>query len=119
MKRVIFSTRSFNTATKVIYVESEVLTAVVMKSSIFWDITPCSPVKVNPRFGGKYFHLQDRRISLLATCFHDGFLLNLFFQLEDGGDIFLRNVCWLSTNYKGVISQKTEPFKSIAAKKQE
>jgi hypothetical protein len=26
----------------------EVLTAVVMKSSIFWDITPCSPLKVNP-----------------------------------------------------------------------
>jgi hypothetical protein len=25
----------------------EVLTAVVMKSSIFWDITSCSPLKVN------------------------------------------------------------------------
>jgi hypothetical protein len=24
---------------------SEVLTAVVMKSTIFWDITPCSPLK--------------------------------------------------------------------------
>jgi hypothetical protein len=24
----------------------EVLTAVVMKSSIFWDITPCSPLNV-------------------------------------------------------------------------
>jgi hypothetical protein len=30
----------------------EVLVAVVMKSSIFWDITPCSPLKENPRFGG-------------------------------------------------------------------
>jgi hypothetical protein len=28
----------------------EVLSAVVMKSSIFWDITPCSPLKVNPTF---------------------------------------------------------------------
>jgi hypothetical protein len=28
-------------------VGSEVLTAVVMKSSIFWNITPCSPLKVN------------------------------------------------------------------------
>jgi hypothetical protein len=29
-------------------VEFEVLTAVVMKSTaIFWDITPCSPLKVN------------------------------------------------------------------------
>jgi hypothetical protein len=29
----------------------EVLTAVVMKNSIFRDITPCSPLKVNRRFG--------------------------------------------------------------------
>jgi hypothetical protein len=42
---------------------SEVLTTVVTKSSIFWDITPC---------------------SLLA-----GFLLGLFFDPEDGGDMFL------------------------------
>jgi hypothetical protein len=25
----------------------EVLTAVVMKSSVFWDITPCSQLKIN------------------------------------------------------------------------
>jgi hypothetical protein len=42
----------------------EILTAVVMKSTIFWDITPCSPLEVNRRFGGTYrFHLQGRRIS--------------------------------------------------------
>jgi hypothetical protein len=29
------------------YVGFEVLTAVVMKSTIFWDITPCSLLKVN------------------------------------------------------------------------
>jgi hypothetical protein len=28
----------------------EALSAVVMKSSLFWDITPCSPLKVNRRF---------------------------------------------------------------------
>jgi hypothetical protein len=33
-----------------------------MKSSIFWDITPCSPLKVNKHF------------ALLATCFNAGFL---------------------------------------------
>jgi hypothetical protein len=27
-----------------------------------------------------------------ATCFHAGFLLSLFFDPEDGGDMFLRNV---------------------------
>jgi hypothetical protein len=29
----------------------EVLTAVVRKSIIFWDITPCSPLKVNRYIG--------------------------------------------------------------------
>jgi hypothetical protein len=32
---------------------SEVLTPVVMKSTIFWDITPFSPLKVNRSFGGE------------------------------------------------------------------
>jgi hypothetical protein len=44
------------------YAGSEVLTAVVMKSSIFWDITPCSPLKVTGRFGGAR-RLDGRRIS--------------------------------------------------------
>jgi hypothetical protein len=35
-----------------------------MKNSIFWDITPCIPLKFNRCFGGKYrLHLQGRRIS--------------------------------------------------------
>jgi hypothetical protein len=42
----------------------EVLTAVVMKTSTFWDITPCNPLKVNRRFGETcHVHLQGRRIS--------------------------------------------------------
>jgi hypothetical protein len=35
-------------------VEFEVLKAVVMKSIIFWDMTPCSPSSFNRRFGGTY-----------------------------------------------------------------
>jgi hypothetical protein len=35
-----------------INVGSEVLTQMIMKSSIFWDITPCSPLEVNRHFGG-------------------------------------------------------------------
>jgi hypothetical protein len=35
-----------------------------MKSSIFWDITPCGPFKVNRSFGGTCrLHLQGLRIS--------------------------------------------------------
>jgi hypothetical protein len=42
----------------------QVLTTVITKSSIFWDITPCSPLKVNRPFGVTYcLHLQGRRIS--------------------------------------------------------
>jgi hypothetical protein len=33
-------------------IQYEVLIAVVMKSSIFWDLTQCSPLKFNRRFGG-------------------------------------------------------------------
>jgi hypothetical protein len=42
----------------------EVLTPVVMNSSVFWDITPCSPLKVNRRLRGTYrLHLQGLRIT--------------------------------------------------------
>jgi hypothetical protein len=35
-------------------------------NAVFWDITPCSRLKVNRRFGGACrLHLQ----SLLAACF--------------------------------------------------
>jgi hypothetical protein len=38
----------------------EVLTAVVMKTSIFWIITSCSPLRVNRRFGGTCHLLLQR-----------------------------------------------------------
>jgi hypothetical protein len=35
-----------------------------LKSTIFWAIMPCSPLKVNRRFGRTFcLHLQGRRIS--------------------------------------------------------
>jgi hypothetical protein len=39
-----------------------------MKTSVFWDIMKCSPVKVNQQFGGIYcFNLQGLRISNKET----------------------------------------------------
>jgi hypothetical protein len=45
-------------------------TLAAMKSSVFLDITPCSPLKVN-----------------------GGFLLVLFLDREDESEIFLSTVC--------------------------
>jgi hypothetical protein len=46
------------------YVRFEVLGAVVVKRSVFRDITPCSPLKFNRRFGGTcHLLLQSRRLS--------------------------------------------------------
>jgi hypothetical protein len=42
------------TALKSGFVRFEVFTAVVMKSIIFWDVTPCSLLSCNRRFGGTY-----------------------------------------------------------------
>jgi hypothetical protein len=77
------------------YAGFEVLKTVVMKSITFWDITPYGTLNVYRHFGGTfYLYLQGRRISrarnptLLATCFHTGFLLGLFFNPEEGGKCF-------------------------------
>jgi hypothetical protein len=89
-----------STEMEISLVGSEDLTAVFMKCTVFWHITPCtsSPLKVNWRFGGTYhLHFLGWRISrtrraLLATCFLAGFFLGLFSDSEDEGGIFLRNV---------------------------
>jgi hypothetical protein len=52
-------------------VGSEVLTAVVMKSIIFWDVTPCSLLSCNRRFGGNLLVLTEIISSALkmeAIC---------------------------------------------------
>jgi hypothetical protein len=38
-------------------------------------------------------------LCLLSNRFHADFLLGLLFEPEDEGDMFLRNVGWLSTDY--------------------
>jgi hypothetical protein len=50
--------------TIIIHVEFEYLTAVRMKTSVFWDKTPYRPFKFNRRFGRTRHHqLQVQRIS--------------------------------------------------------
>jgi hypothetical protein len=86
-------------------VEFEVLIAVVIKTSIFWDITPCSPFKVNRHIGGIFrLHLQERRISEAKNQPEAGS------KQSSGGDMFLQKL-WLTFNgLHGVISQKIELF---------
>jgi hypothetical protein len=80
----------------------------VLTNSVFWDITPRSPLKVNRGFGGtRCLQLQGRRISqaeqlCLPSAFHSSFLLGLFFDSEDGSDMLFRNVSWLLTDYTGL-----------------
>jgi hypothetical protein len=79
-----------------------ILTAVVMKSYIFWDIKPCSPLQYNRRFGGTcHLLLQSVRINRGRINqhetdgkqrFNDGFLLGLFSDTEGGDEMFLQNV---------------------------
>jgi hypothetical protein len=46
----------------------EVLTAVIMKSFIFWTITPCSPAETKRRLGGTCrLYLQGRRVCLAGN----------------------------------------------------
>jgi hypothetical protein len=65
-----------------VYVGFEVFTAVVMKSIIFWGMMPCSPLSCTWRFRGMY-----SACHLLTRWFAE-----LFFDPEDGGDMFLWNV---------------------------
>jgi hypothetical protein len=60
----------------------ELLTSVVIKCPIFWDITQCSPLNVDQSFGGTCCrHVQGRRTSqemlwlLSASCWLLGLLI--------------------------------------------
>jgi hypothetical protein len=52
------------------------------------------------------------KFQSLPACYllHSAFLLGLFFDPEDGGNMFIQNVGSLSTDYS-VISKKMEIFK--------
>jgi hypothetical protein len=58
------------------------------KSPIFWDTTPCSPLKIGRRFEG------SKKPPAIAC-----YVLSLFLDNEIGGEVFRRNVSLLSTDY--------------------
>jgi hypothetical protein len=67
-----------------------------MKTSIFPDITPFSPLKINGCFGGKCrLNLQDRRVrqarnqAVITALLLLGFLLASYIDPEDGDHMFL------------------------------
>jgi hypothetical protein len=62
------------------------------EESVFWDIMPCGPLRINRRFGWTCLHLDGRRISHLLYA---GFLLCIFVDPKDGSNGFHRNVGWL------------------------
>jgi hypothetical protein len=98
----------------------EVLAAVVIKSSVFWDTTPCSALKLNRRFKGTCLQLQGwwmsqakkKKNSLNQIASRAGFLLGLFFDPEDGGDMYHPNIGRLSTDYMALCPRRyNSPFR--------
>jgi hypothetical protein len=98
---------------------SEVLTAMVIKNSIFWDITPCSPF--NQRmfrknkslpFSGSKNKSRKRPARSRQQADYDcylllaRFLLGLFFGPENGGDIFLRKLRCFSTDINALYPRR-------------
>jgi hypothetical protein len=63
-----------------------------MKSSIFEDMTPCSPLKINRCFGARNQREAGSKLSSAYYLLHAGFLLGLFFDPEDEVGMFLRKV---------------------------
>jgi hypothetical protein len=59
-----------------------------------------------PSSGSKSKPSKKPAWKWMATCFHTGFLLGLFFNHEDGGDIFLQNISWLSIDYTALYPRR-------------
>jgi hypothetical protein len=72
-----------------------------MTRSVFWDITSWNHVEGNKGY---------RTICRLHI--HADFLINLCFEPDHRGDIFLRNVGWLSSDYMALYPRRWTVQKS-------
>jgi hypothetical protein len=57
--------------------EFEILVEVVLKSSSFWDTTPCSPLKFYRRFGRTFISGSGNKENKKLSCSGSNFLLIL------------------------------------------
>jgi hypothetical protein len=92
---------------KAFYLGYELVTAVVMWSSVFFDITTCSPLKVNQHFV-RMCHLQHkgRRINQATNQLEAGSK-----HPEYGGEIFLRtSVDFKLTTWRYVLEDNSSKF---------
>jgi hypothetical protein len=103
-----------------------------LKSSIFWDKTPCSPLKVNRRFGGIYrLHLEDRRISQVRNNCESRWQAERAYSVllpaltvvscSDYSNLKMEGICSCETSLTfnglyGVISQKMVLFITAAVR---
>jgi hypothetical protein len=72
-------------------------TDTVQKSSIFWNIT----------IRWKSTDVSEKHVpSLFSYLLQARFVLGIFFDPEDGGDMFLRNVGWLSADYMALYHRR-------------
>jgi hypothetical protein len=62
-----------------------------VKDTVFWDITPCSPLKVKLTFRMSISLLSSGSNMQLVTCFYASILLGLL-DVEEGDDVLFRNV---------------------------
>jgi hypothetical protein len=75
------------------------LTVMGIKSSIFWDIMACSR-RSQPAFLRLLPSSWSKsKQSSIYCIFQAGFLLSLLYGSEDGGNMFLENITWLSLDY--------------------
>jgi hypothetical protein len=70
-----------------------------MKNALFWAIKPYSQMRVNRSFG------TYNKQKFVCGLHHLSSFFDFLSDPEDGGDKFLRSICWLSPDYTAYIPE--------------